>query len=193
MMMVLVYQPALVALGGLLGVLGLDVPLRALTHAFIVLNHHEILLMAFGLTSLGPNEGLILIVCIAVIIGDVVLTITIGVIKRLPETFSEELNKPLVRSSIFIKALKIEPPEVVCETFDTFEYLRAPTLQVASLSIPLESSCHHPRPPLCQLDLLLDSFRYLLLIIPIESRIKQGPRRVPILEFRHIGIRAVRR
>ena len=96
-----------------------------------------------------------------------------------------------MRRSIFIQALKIQPPEVVGETFDALEYLRAPTLQVASLSIPLEASCHHPCPSLCQLNLLLDPFRYLLLIIPIESRIKQGPRRVAILEFRHVCIRAV--
>jgi hypothetical protein len=79
----------LVALGGLLRVLGLHVSLGALTHAFIILNHHEVLLMAFGVTSLGPNERLILIVCIAVIIRDVVLTVTIGVVKRLSETFPE--------------------------------------------------------------------------------------------------------
>ena len=90
MMVVLVYQAPLVTLGGLLGVLGLDVPLRALTHAFIVLDHHEVvLLMDFGVSSLGPNEGLILIVCIAIIVRDFVRTIRIGFIKCLPETFPE--------------------------------------------------------------------------------------------------------
>ena len=79
----------MVALGWLLGVLGLDVSLRALTHAFIVFNHHEVLLMAFGIASLGPDERLILIVCIAVIVRDVVLTVTIGVVKRLSETLPE--------------------------------------------------------------------------------------------------------
>ena len=181
----------MVALSGLLGVLGLDISLGALTQAFIVLNHHEILLMAFGVASLGPNERLILIVCIAVIVRDVVLTVTIGVVKRLSETFPEELDKPLVRRSVFIQALKIQPAEVVGETFDALEYLRAPTLQVTSLPIPLEASSQHPCPSLCQLNLLLDPFRYLLLVIPIESRIQQGPRRVAILEFRHVGIRAV--
>lgn len=96
-----------------------------------------------------------------------------------------------MRRSVFIQALKIQPTEVVGETFDALEYLRAPTLQVASLFIPLEASCQHPCPSLCQLNLLLDPFRYLLLVIPIESRIKQGPRRVAILELSHIGIRPV--
>ena len=158
LMMILVHKPPLVTLSGLLRVLGLDVSLRALTHAFIVLNHHEVLLMAFSVSSLGSNKWLILTVCIAVIVRDVVLTVTVGVVKRLSETFPEKLDKPLVRRSIFIKALKIESAEVVSETFDALEYLRAPTLQVASLCIPLEASCHHPCPSLCQLNLLLYSF-----------------------------------
>lgn len=79
----------MVALSGLLGVLGLHVSLGALTHAFIVLNHHEVLLMAFCVAPLGPNEWLILIVCIAVIVRDVVLTVAIGVVKRLSEAFPE--------------------------------------------------------------------------------------------------------
>ena len=190
--MAFMYEPALVALGGLLGVLGLHVPLRALTHAFIVLDHHEVLLLAFGFASLGPNEGLILIVCIAVIVRDLVLTVAIRVIKRLSKAFPEELDKPLVRGPIFIQAVKIQPAEVVSETFDALEYLSAPLLQVASLSVPLQASRHHPRAPLCQLYLLLDPLSYLVLVIPVESRVEQGPRRVAILEFRHIGIRAVR-
>jgi len=122
------YEPPLVALGGLLGVLRLHVPLRALTHAFIVLDHHEALLLAFGFASLGPNEGLILIVSIAVIVRDLVLTVAIWLIKRLSEAFPEKLDKPLVRRPIFIKALKIQPAKVVSETFDALEYLRAPLL-----------------------------------------------------------------
>ena len=88
-MMALMNEPPLVPLGGLLGILRLYVSLRALTHAFIVLNHHEILLMTFGFASLGPNEGLIIIACIAVIIRYLVLTVAIWVIKRLSETFPE--------------------------------------------------------------------------------------------------------
>ena len=87
--MALMNEPPLVALGGLLGVLGLHVPLRALTPAFIILDHYEILLMAFGVSSLGPNEGLILIVCIAVIVRYLVLTVAIWVIKCLSEAFPE--------------------------------------------------------------------------------------------------------
>lgn len=158
LMMILVYKAPLVALGGLLGVFRLDIPLRALAHALIVFYHHYILMMAFCVASLGPNKWLILIVCIAVIVRDVILTVTIGLVKRLSEAFPEEFDEPLVRCSIFIKAVKIQPTEVVGETLDTLKYLRAPTLEVASLSISLESSCHHPCPPLGKLDLLLDSF-----------------------------------
>ena len=40
LMMILVYKAPLVALGGLLGVFRLDIPLRALAHALIVFYHH---------------------------------------------------------------------------------------------------------------------------------------------------------
>jgi hypothetical protein len=139
--------------------------------------------MAFGVTSLGPNERLILIVCIAVIIRDVVLTVTIGVVKRLSEAFPEELDNPLVRHSILIKALKIQPAEVVCEYFDALEFLRALTLHQlpSSLSVPLSTQSDSR-------SLLKSSHSH-----SIESRIKQCPRSVAILEFRDIGIRAVLR
>jgi hypothetical protein len=71
------------------------------------------------------------------------------------------LDKPLVSRPIFIQAVKNQPAKVVGEGFDALEYLRVPLLQVATLSVPLQASRHHPRAPLCQLYLLLDPLSYL--------------------------------
>ena len=140
---------------------------------------------------MSTDVRLILLVCFAVVIGYLIFTVPVILVKSLPETVTEKFDKSLVRGAVLIKTLKVQAAKIIRQTPNTLKHYfgRAASLKVSSGSVPMHSG------PLCticlsfsNIDLSLDSFGYFFLVIPIESRIQESPRRVAILKIRTICI-----
>lgn len=150
-------------------------PSGAFIPTIISLYHHKVRVVIMLGYPLAADIRLILLISVTIVVRNVFLAFTVRLIQSLPEALPKKFNQPLVWGTVFIQTLKIEPAKVIRKTSDTLKNQLSPigttSVQVPSLAVSLKTGSRHSRSALCYIYLPLDPFRYLILIVPVESRV----------------------